>query len=130
MAGNAKITELEARKRALVTESELCREALKAELANLHAHASGFVHTFDRIRSVAPWLMLAGPVAVPILSFFFKRSPDKAAPHRSGFKGALATGLLALKTYRKYGPIVRSLVDQFRAKRRAARQSRTYSQNQ
>lgn len=123
MAGISKISELEARKRALVTESEICREAFKAEIDNLRLHAGNFFHTFDRVRSIGTWLMLAGPVAVPLLSFLFRKNTSEQ-PQPAKFKGRIATALLALKLYRKYGPLVRSAVRHFKTRRRSTAEAR------
>lgn len=128
MAGVSKISELEARKRALVTESELCREAFRTEIDNLHSHATSFFHKFDRIRSVGPWVMLAGPVALPLLSMLF-RGRKKEAPQAPRAKGVIATALIAFRLYRKYWPLVKSTVSQFRSRRRATREARSPAAN-
>jgi hypothetical protein len=119
MAGISKIEELQARKRALVTESEICREAFSAELDSLKSHAAGFVHRFDKVRTVGPWLMLAGPLVFPLARLVFRRREQPVAKP-SKTKGVFAAAMVGLRLYRKYGPLVRSMVTQFQAKRRAA----------
>jgi hypothetical protein len=127
MAGISKIRDLEARKRALVTESEICRETLKAEVENLRLHGAAFLHKFDRVRSIGPWVLAAAPVAIPLLGLLTGRK--NKAPKRSPIKGGIATGLLAVRLYRRYGPLLRSLIAQLRARRRSAAEARSPAAN-
>jgi hypothetical protein len=122
------MSELEARKRALVTESELNREALKAELENVRHYSAGFFQKVDRVRSFGPWLMMAAPLAIPLIRLFTNRKPA-APPKASGVKGGFATILLGVRLYRQYAPMVRSLANQFMARRRASAQSRVRSEH-
>lgn len=117
MAGFTKIRELESKKRALVIESEICREAIKAELQNLRLYGSGVVHTFDRVRSVAPWLALVGSVVMPVLGLVLGKN-TKGPHHASPLKKAIAAAVLGLQIYRKYGSLVRTLVTSFQAKQK------------
>src|SRR5690349_5913328 len=131
MAGIAKIKELEARKRALVTESEICRETIKADVQNLQLYGASFFKRIDQIRGIGPWLLLALPMAAPLVSLFSrKRAPEPSHSARpSGIKGGFATVLLALRLYRKYGPLVRTLVAKLGSKRRTAPEDRTPAAN-
>ena len=128
MAGFSKIRELESKKRALVIESEMCREALNAELQNLRLYGSGVAHTFDRVRSVAPWLALAGSVVIPILGLVLGKH-TKGPHHRSRLKKAIAAALLGLQLYRKYGSLVRTVVTRFRAKQEPMGEARAAAEN-
>jgi hypothetical protein len=128
MAGISKIGELEARKRALVTESEICREALKAEIENLRIQTGRYLRQVDRLRSIRPWLTLAVPLAIPFLGSLFRKHP-KGAPQQSGIKGRIATALMALRLYRKYGPLVRGIIGRVRARQRAAAEARSPAAN-
>jgi hypothetical protein len=119
MAGISKIAELEARKRALVTQSEIWRETLKADIENLRLYGSSVRNRFDKILRVGPWLLLALPVAAPLLGLFLHRNKKKnGAPEPSKVKGGIATALLGFRLYRKYGPMVRNLVTHFASRRR------------
>ena len=131
MAGIAKIAELEARKRALVAESEICRETLRADVQNLQLYGASFFKRIDQIRGIGPWLLLALPMAAPLVSLFSrKRAPQSSHSARpSGIKGGFATALLALRLYRKYGPLVRTLVEKLVSKRRRAPEDRTPAAN-
>lgn len=130
MAGVSKVAELEARKRALITESELCREALKADLENLRAYTDGIFKKIDRVRSFAPWLMLAAPVGIPLLKLFTgRKTSNHHAPAPSPMKGRLATLMLGFRLYRQYAPMVRSVIGQFMSRRRAAAESRSRAED-
>ena len=127
MAGISKIEELQARKRALVTESEICRETLKVELHNLLLYGSSFRKRFEKVRSAGPWFLLAVPIIAPLLGFLFHKK--KSEPHpSSGIKGKIATALVGLRLFRKYSPMVSSLVSHFMSKRRSA-EDRTPASN-
>jgi len=67
MAGISKIKELEARKRALVTESEIYRETLRADVQNLQLYGASFFRRIDQIRGIGPWLLMALPMAAPVV---------------------------------------------------------------
>jgi len=123
MAGISKISELEARKHALVTESEICREQFKAELENLGQYSATFFQKFDRARSTGTWLILVGSIAVPLLSFVWRKKSTETS-HSPKLKARVATGLLALRLFRKYGPIVKSLFGHFKERRRSASEAR------
>jgi hypothetical protein len=118
MVGISEIEDLLARKRALVNQSEICRENLKSELQNLALSIESLRKRVDKVRSIGPWLLLGLPVAAPLLRLFSKnRTKGQVEPGASGdaaahagIKGGLATALLALRLYRKYVPLARSLV--------------------
>lgn len=124
MAGVSRVTELETRKRALVAESERCREALKADLANVKHYTSGFFTAMDRARSLSPWLLMAIPAAIPLLKLF---RGGKAQRPRSPLKGRLAKLMLGFRLYRQYAPMVRSIIGRFQGRRSAAAASRASS---
>ncbi len=115
---------MEARKRALVAESERCREALKADLANVKQYTSGFFTTMDRARSFSPWLLMAIPAAIPLLKLF---RGGKAEKPRSTLKSRFAQLMLGFRVYRQYWPMVRSIVGQFQGRRNPAPAGRASS---
>jgi hypothetical protein len=117
MAGVSRVSELEARKRALVAESERCREALKAELANVNHYTSGFFTTLDRARSFSPWLLMAVPALIPLLKLL--RGGTAENP-RSTLKGRLAKLMVGFRLFRQCMPMVRSIIGQFQGRRSAA----------
>jgi hypothetical protein len=128
MARVNKVNDLEARKRALVAESDLCRQALKADLDDLRDYSSGFFQKVDRVRSLAPWILGASvPLALPLMKLFKNRTTEKPRSSTSGLKGKFATLMMGWRLYRQYGPMVRSALNQFQAKRRSASSSRSVS---
>jgi hypothetical protein len=129
VAGISKIKELEERKRALVAECETSRQALKEEVWKLRQQGLAFRHKVERVRSVGPWVMLASTFAVPVLRPLFGLGKRVKAPRPSALKKGFATGLMAFRSYQKYSPLVRSLVAQFRNKRRRAAGARTMAAN-
>jgi hypothetical protein len=111
MAGVSEIADLEARKRELVRQSELCRQSLQADLHNLAQYGANLRRRVDQVRSFGPWLLLAAPLATPLVGLLFKKrgkTANSAAPART--KGIVASALLAYRLYRKYAPLVRSMV--------------------
>ena len=129
MAGVSKIKELEARKRALVTESEICRETLKAELQNLQLYADGLRKRVDRVRGVGPWLLFALPLLKPLVGLFSRKQNQNHVPRPSRLKSGLATMVLALRLYRKYSPIVRTLASRLVSRRRRSAEDRKPAAN-
>lgn len=140
MAGIPKIRDLEARKRALVTESEICRENLKADLHNLVLYGDGLRKRVDQVRRIGPWLTLGLPIAAPLLGLLSRRRnkhheskhsnakhPDSVPPSR--VKASIATALMAWRLYRKYGPTVRSLVTHLVTKYRTRDEERSPAAN-
>jgi len=113
------MSDIEARKRALVTQCEIYREALKADIHELQLYGASFFKKIDRLRSFGPWLMLAAPVVLSLLGMFRGKS---ASPKPSKLKGRLATALMAFRIYRKYAPMVRSMANHFIARRRTSTQ--------
>jgi hypothetical protein len=134
MGGISEIASLQARKRTLVNESEICRENLKAEIQNLALYGASLRKRVDKVRSVGPWLLLGLPIAAPLVSLFSKNRTKRpgqssdSAPH-SKMKGGLATALLALKMYRKYAPLARSLVTHLASRRRRRAEDRSPAAN-
>ena len=120
------MSDLETRKRALVAESDLCREALKADLENLREYGNGFFKKVDRVRSLTPWLLTAAlPLGLPLLKLFGSRKAER--PAASSLKGRFAALMLGLRLYRQYGPMVRSLFNQLKTKRRSTAAARSAS---
>ena len=108
MGGIFKIAELEARKRALITQSEIHREELKAELENLAQYSTGIFQKVDRVRRAGSWVMIAAPFVLPLFGLVLGKRPR--TPRPSGWKKGISTALVGLRLYRKYGPLIKSFV--------------------
>ena len=117
MAGISEIADLEARKRALVAESEACREAFKAELQNLSLLGAGLQKRVDKVFTVGPWLLVALPVVASLIRLLTRKGGGRTdGVSHSRFKGGVAGVLLAWRMFRKYAPLVRGLVTHLRSK--------------
>jgi hypothetical protein len=128
MARESKIEELEARKRALVNESERYRELLKSERQNLQLHGATFADAYSRWRRLGPWLLLAGPVALPLLGRLFGKKQEKPpATPPSRLKLAISAGISAARLYQRYRPWLRTVWGQLRSRRGPGAESRGVS---
>jgi hypothetical protein len=111
MARLFEIKDLNARKRALVAESEVYRECLKLEVQNLRVYGAGVrkrFRIFSRLN-----LVLIG--AVPLLGGLLRRKQTRRM-------GALGLALKGWQLYRRFGPPLTSalniLLKKFKQKRR------------
>jgi hypothetical protein len=96
MARIFEIAELEARKRALASESEVYRETLGLEIRNVRLSVDAFKRRFFGVRKLAGLLPFAAPVAG---IWFGKR--------QSGSRSGLwRTALLAWQLYRRLAPVL------------------------
>jgi hypothetical protein len=92
------MNELEARKRALVAESEIYRQTLKLEFQNLRLYGAGLQRKFAAFRLLQPLLMLAAPFA-------------RGSFRKRGFsKFRLVTkAIWAWQLYRRIAPVLQRL---------------------
>jgi hypothetical protein len=95
MARIFKIKELEARKRALVEESDLYRQTLRFEIHNLRLQAIA-------MKRRATWLTLSPlwPLIPPLLKAFFKKKERRASSRWRIFSTLLAGWQLYQKVIR------------------------------
>jgi hypothetical protein len=91
--------ELEARKRALVTESEVYRETLKLELLNLQAYGARMQRKFAGFAMLKPLLFVGAPL---IGSFFGRRRQER--------RGLFSTAFYGYRLYRGFAPLVQRLI--------------------
>lgn len=134
MAGISEIENLEARKRALVNECEICRENLRDELQHLAHFGAGLRKRVDQARRLGPWLVLGLPLLAPVTRFFSKKQAPEPAQHNgtgkpSKTKGVIATALLGLRLYRRYEPVVRSVVAHWVTRNRRRAEDRSPAAN-
>src|SRR6266404_3488867 len=85
-----KIEELEARKRALVEQSEIYRQTLRFEAHNLRLYMAGITQKVDKVKFFNPLMVLAAP----LLKSFFARKLQRSK------LGLIAKGFLAWRLYR------------------------------
>ncbi len=103
MAGLFKVRDLEARKRALITESEVYRETLKLEVQNLQLYSIRMRRRFSNLAKIAPLLLLVKPIA----SLFFKQRKPVV---KRGLFGSL---ILGWRLYRQFAPVVGTFLNRF-----------------
>lgn len=107
MARIFKVTDLEARRRALAAESEVYRQALTLEIQNLRLYAARQQRTYGGIvsglASSAPILKLL----MPLVAMWMRRRR-----HRRRGKWSRLIGLAAMgwQAYSRFGPMIRSVV--------------------
>ena len=102
MAGLFGVRNAEARKRALLAESEVLRETLRLELRNFRFYSVTVRKRFSTLSALRPWLFLGAP----IVSFIRGRKRRR----RSGKLRAIGTAFTLWRLYRKFGPVVRQIV--------------------
>jgi hypothetical protein len=99
MAAILSMKELEARKRALVAESEVYRETLKLELMNLQVYGARMQRKVASYGALKPLLFLGAPL---IGSLFGRR--------RKALRGFFGTVLTGYRLYRGFAPLVQRLI--------------------
>ncbi|HEV2211182.1 MAG TPA: hypothetical protein VG167_20655 [Verrucomicrobiae bacterium] len=118
MAGIFEVKELQARKRALVAESEAYRHALNLEVHNVRLYMVGFRRKLRRLRALRPLLVL-----LPLAGWFVRSRSHTEEPKArpAGLRRLLGWGLLAWRMSRQYGPLVGTLLGKLRERRHYAR---------
>ena len=100
----AKISELEARKRHLLSQSESHRHSIEGELRNIKIATAWVPKTIQVARSVYPVLLLA----VPLLGYIFgkkKHLPRAAAEPAPSRRGLIANAIAGYKFFRLIKPV-------------------------
>ncbi len=98
MARFFKIEELQARKRALVAESEVYRQTLGLEIQNLRLYSVQLQRKLSRFAPSNPLWLLAAPLAGLLLR-----------GRRRGWRGMIGTALLGWRVYKRVRPILSML---------------------
>ncbi|HYG36861.1 MAG TPA: hypothetical protein VEC99_18860 [Clostridia bacterium] len=117
MVGIFKVTEFQARKQALIAESEVYRQTLLLEVQNIRLYSADLKRKVNRLRIYKP-LILAAPVAVSMLGSMFRRRTQAKRP--AGWRRVLAAVLMGWRFYRKFGPVLQTMVAQQFAQRSAS----------
>jgi hypothetical protein len=102
MAGLFQVKDVESRKRALITESEVYRETLKLEVQNLQLYSVRMRRRLSFVGTVAPLVLLARPLTGLFLQ---KRVPTK--------RGLFGTAILGWRLYRQFAPVLGALLQRF-----------------
>ncbi len=105
MAKIVRLKDLEARKRALVAESEVYRQTLTLEIQNLRLYGARMQKSVALLRVATPLLLgIAGPL---FGSRLLRPGPRKK--HRGTWARLFGASLMGWKVYRQFGPVLRGL---------------------
>jgi len=107
MAAKREITSIEDYKRELLARSEVYRQTLAVQRAELQSSFEWVPRSVSMMRSIAPILAVAAPIA----GLFFARKKlaggsTKKAPEPPVKKGLLATALMGFQLYNRVRPIL------------------------
>jgi hypothetical protein len=102
-----KVIGLDARKRALVEESEVYREMLKLQVRNLTLYSLSLRQQMQSPSALKSWAMLALPFAFK----FFRRSSSRQKGFLKG--GTLGAALMAFRTARRFAPMLMNFFSTF-----------------
>src|SRR5262245_5576220 len=103
MAGNSEIRSLAQRKHALVEESELYRQTLKLQFANLRTSGTGLRRRFGLLKALGV-ISLAAPLVGPLLGIRAGERREKEKKKARGWRRALGGVALGWRIYRGLGP--------------------------
>lgn len=106
MAKVFRIRESEARKRALVAESEVYRQTLTLEIQNLRLYGARWHRKLAVVRLANPLLLALGSL---IASRRSTRSTT-ARKRRGKWSRVFGATLMGWRLYRQFGPILQALV--------------------
>jgi len=110
MAGIFEVEDLQAKKRALVRESEVYRQTLVMEFHNLRLYTERIRSKVTKLSRLNPFLTLAAPLA----GGFFRRTVGRS---KLRFVGK---ALMAWRLYKQFAPLLRGVVDRFQGRTRQA----------
>src|SRR5215471_8600129 len=114
MARILKIEQIEAKKKALLAESEVYRQTLQLEIQNLRVYGQ---RTGSRFKHFSG-LFLVMPLLVSVTSMLSKKFRRGRRP---GWRRLLSTALMGWRFYRKFGPASQSGIVQWLVRKRTAR---------
>lgn len=96
------MSDFKARKKMLVTESEVYRELLKLEIQTLKVYGIRTKRRLSFFSTYTPWLLMSG---LPILSGLFKRKRKNSPLERLSL-----LFLAGWKAYRQFAPILNRIL--------------------
>lgn len=100
------LKDLEARKRALIAESELYRQTLSLEIQNIKVYGARWRSRFALLRLANPLILLAG-------SFIGGRFLGRASSRRQRrgkVSRMIGASLMGWRLYRRFSPLVQRLL--------------------
>ena len=105
MAEVFRLKDLEAKKRALVAESEVYRQTLTLEIQNLRLYGARMRRKFILLRFANPLLLTAGTL---FGSRLFRSGVKRK--RRGKWSRLFGAGLMGWRLYRQFGPMLRTLL--------------------
>ena len=115
MAGFIPVKDLEAKRRALVAESEVYRQTLLLEVMNVRLSSVKTRRQFSN--AIQPWLLVVAPLGA-IIGIWRNGGTQVNRARRKG--GMLGKILLGYRLYRRFGPVVRPWLEQIVTRFQAA----------
>ena len=94
MSGRDELAELQLRKRALVLESELLRQTLRAECRGWRARTAWVGETAQAYQKFRPWLVVLAPLAGLLAARTLRRPQPSGSRVSTAFKWAQTLFLL------------------------------------
>jgi hypothetical protein len=105
------MNDLEARKRALVAESEVYRQALALEVQQIQSHCAGIQRRIDSVRRFRSLFFIL-PLLAPLIGLRRMTRPAQAK-RAAGWRGLVGTAMVGWRLYQKFGPVLRSVLPKF-----------------
>ena len=105
MARLLKLAELEARKKALVAESEIYRQTLQVEVRNIQLSVAGTTRKLSHFKSLFAIVPVGSSLLGMLIAGLFRRKKRES----SGLR-LLPTALMGWRLYQKYGPMLQPLL--------------------
>ena len=127
MASFSKVSELAARKRAVVAECEAYRQMLTADVEQIREYRRSFRRKFGFLR-ISRLLLVLVPAGLTI--FGLKSRSRKLPVETAGWKRWLSTALIGWRLYRKFSPALGPILAQLRSRRPASRHSEWVSRRE
>jgi hypothetical protein len=116
MARLLKLADLEARKQALVAESEIYRQTLQVEFHNIQLSIAGTSRKLSHFKSLFAIVPVGSSLLGVLVATLFRRKKSET----SGLR-ILPTALMGWRLYQKYGSMLQPLVSKFINRRRNSR---------
>ncbi|GEM_PF-3403231 len=115
-----KVKELDDRKKLLLAQSEMYRETLRLEVANVKFALALLRRRLDFVKSAVGVVGVAAPVLGLVLGLRGFRKKDVAMPMPAAKRGMFSKLMAGWQMFRRFRP----LVQEFLEGRRAAREAR------
>lgn len=120
MASFSKVSELAARKRAVIAECEAYRQMLTSDVEQITEYRRSLLRKFGFLK-ISRLLLVLVPAGLTM--FGLKSRSRKLPVEKGGWKRLVSVALLGWRLYRKFSPALGPVLAQLRSRRRASRHS-------